>query len=161
MDAPKSTAVLKLLVLEVFAAAWRLIEILPGHPVITVPVGVAGVTRTKPAVSGGINQLVNAGVLRPLTENRRNRAWEAAGLLDLLARLESGEYPEGDEEDEGEPPPISAPRSRPATGGEQTVTRLPWTDEVLVRLGPGSWLSPPSDTPEVTLRVAVALPSVL
>jgi Fic family protein len=76
------------------AAAWQLIEILPGHPVITVPVGVAKVNRTKPAVNGGINQLVAAGVLRPLSENKRNRAWEATGLLDVLARLESGEYPE-------------------------------------------------------------------
>jgi len=75
------------------AAAWQLIEIMPGHPVITVPVGVAKVNRTKPAVNGGINQLVAAGVLRPLSENKRNRAWEATGLLDLLARLESGEYP--------------------------------------------------------------------
>ncbi len=79
------------------AAAWQVIEILPGHPVITVAVGVAKVNRTKPAVNGGINQLVNAGVLRPLSENKRNRAWEATGLLDLLARLESGQYPEGDE----------------------------------------------------------------
>jgi Fic family protein len=73
------------------AAAWQLIEVLPGHPVITVPVGVAKVNRTKPAVNGGVNQLVAAGVLRPLSENKRNRAWEATGLLDLLARLESGE----------------------------------------------------------------------
>jgi Fic family protein len=73
------------------AAAWQLIEILPGHPVITVPVGVAKVNRTKPAVNGAINQLVAAGVLQPLSENKRNRAWEATGLLDLLARLESGE----------------------------------------------------------------------
>ncbi len=141
------------------AAAWQLIEMLPGHPVITVPVGVAKVNRTKPAVNGGINQLVKAGVLRPLSENKRNRAWEATGLLALLARLESGEYPEEDEGGEGEAPPI--PRARPAIGGEQTVAPLPWTDEVFVRLGPHSWLIPPSDTPEVTVRVAVALPSVL
>ena len=143
------------------ASAWQLIEILPGHPVITVPVGVAKVNRTKPAVNGGINQLVNAGVLRPLSENRRNRAWEATGLLDLLARLESGEYPEEHEEDEGEPPPISIPRARPATSGGQPVAQLPWTDDLFARLGPGSWLIPPSDTPEVSLRVAVALPGVL
>ncbi len=140
------------------AAAWQLIEILPGHPVITVPVGVAKVNRTKPAVNGGINQLLSAGILRPLSENKRNRAWEATGLLDLLARLDSGEDPE---EGEGERSPISIPRARPATGGEQTVARLPWTDEVLVRLGPGSWLIPPSEPPEVALRVAIALPSVL
>ncbi len=91
------------------AAAWQLIDILPGHPVITVPVGVAKVNRTKPAVNGGINQLVNAGVLRPLSESRRNRAWEATGLLDLLARLESGEYPEHPTGRPGTPTGAAAP----------------------------------------------------
>jgi hypothetical protein len=81
------------------AAAWRIIEILPGHPVITVAVGVAKVNRTKPAVNGGINQLVDAGILRPLSESKRNRAWEATGLLDLLAQLDSGEDPEESEGD--------------------------------------------------------------
>jgi Fic family protein len=139
------------------AAAWQLIDILPGHPVITVPVGVARVNRTKPAVNGAINQLVEAGVLIPLSANRRNRAWEAAGLLELIARLESGEYPDEEEK----PGPIADPRARPASGGEQTAAPLPWNDGVLVRLGPGSWLTPPTDTPEVTLRIAVALPNVI
>ena len=132
-----------------------------GRPVITVPVGVARVNRSKPAVTGGINQLVSAGVLRPLSDSKRNRAWEAAGLLDLLARLESGEYPEDDDADEGQAPSIPSPRARPATGGEQTVAALPWTDALFARLGPGAWLLPPSDPPEVTFRVAVALPSPL
>ena len=140
------------------AAAWQLIEILPGHPVITVPVGVAKVNRTKPAVSGAVNQLVAAGILRPLSDNRRNRAWEAIGLLDLLAHLDSGEYPEGDEEGGGEPLP--SPKARPASAGEQTVKPLPSTDDFLFRLRPGSWFSPP-EVPELTLRVTVALPSVL
>jgi len=81
--------------------------------VITVQVGVARVNRTKPAVNGAINQLVEAGVLFPLSTDRRNRAWEAAGLLELIARLESGEYP-----DEEKPGPIADPRAQPASGGE-------------------------------------------
>jgi hypothetical protein len=36
---------------------------------------------------------VEAGVLRPLSKGARNRSWEAAGLLDLLAALEAGEQP--------------------------------------------------------------------
>jgi hypothetical protein len=36
------------------AAAWALIDQLPAHPVITVPVGVAASGRTKPAVTNGI-----------------------------------------------------------------------------------------------------------
>jgi hypothetical protein len=30
---------------------------------------------------------------RPLTQSHRNRVWEAAGLLDLLAGLEAGHVP--------------------------------------------------------------------
>jgi len=137
------------------AAAWQLIDILPGHPVITVPVGVTRVNRTKPAVNGAINQLVEAGVLIPLSTNRRNRAWEAAGLLELIARLESGDL---SEEVHG---PIADSGALPASGGEQTAAPLPWNDGVLVRLGPSSWLTPPTDTPGISLRVAVAIPTVI
>lgn len=73
------------------AASWAIIDILPAHPVITVPVGVAATGRTKPAVTNSIDQLVRAGVLRPLGESTRNRSWEAVGLLDLIEALEAGE----------------------------------------------------------------------
>ncbi len=73
------------------AAAWALIDVLPAHPVITVPVGVAVTGRTKPAVTNGIDQLAAAGVLVPLGESKRNRAWEADGLLDLIEALEAGD----------------------------------------------------------------------
>jgi hypothetical protein len=53
-------------------------------------------------------------VLFPLSTDRRNRAWEAAGLLELIARLESGEYPDEEEK----PGPIADPRAQPASGGE-------------------------------------------
>jgi Fic family protein len=72
------------------AAAWPLIDILPGHPVITVAVAVATSGRSKPAVNQAIEQLTNAGVLRPISESPRNRAWEAKGLLDLVIDLEEG-----------------------------------------------------------------------
>lgn len=73
------------------AAAWSIIDVLPAHPVITVPLGVAVTGRTKPAVTNGIDQLAASGVLTPLGEARRNRAWEAAGLIDLIEALEAGE----------------------------------------------------------------------
>lgn len=73
------------------AAAWSLINTFPAHPVLTVPVGVAATGRTKPAVTNSIDHLVVAGVLTPLGESRRNRAWEAVGLLDLIEGLEAGE----------------------------------------------------------------------
>lgn len=72
------------------AVAWRLIDVLPAHAIITVPVGVTATERSKPQVNMGIDQLEVAGVLTPLSESRRNRSWEAVGLLDLLAALEQG-----------------------------------------------------------------------
>lgn len=72
------------------ATAWLLIDVLPAHPVMTLPVGVAATGKSKPAVNGAIPGLVAAGILRPLSESRRNRAWEASELLDLIVDLESG-----------------------------------------------------------------------
>lgn len=77
------------------AAAWAVIDILPGHPVITAPVAAAVTGRSKPQVYEALGQLEAAGVLVPLSQSRRNRSWEAAGLLDLVERLESGELPRG------------------------------------------------------------------
>lgn len=72
------------------AAAWAIIGVLPGYPVVTVPVAVVATSRTKPAVNSAVQELVKAGVLSPASESRRNRAWEAVGLLDLIVQLESG-----------------------------------------------------------------------
>lgn len=72
------------------AAAWAIIDVLPAHPVLTVPVAVAATRRTKPAVTNGVDELERAGVLERLGESTRNRAWEADGLLGLIAGLESG-----------------------------------------------------------------------
>ena len=77
------------------AAAWAIIDVLPGHPVITAPVAATETGRTRPAVYDGIRQLVAAGVLEPLTGSRRNQAWEAVGLLELLGELEAGRTPSG------------------------------------------------------------------
>jgi Fic family protein len=73
------------------AAAWAVIDVLPAHPVITVPVAVAATGRTRPAVTNGIDHLVTAGVLTPVSGAARNRSWEAIGLLDLIEALETGE----------------------------------------------------------------------
>lgn len=73
------------------AAAWGLIDILPAHPVITTPVAVAATGRVKSVVHQAITRLEDAGVLLPLSGNaRRNRSWEAVGLLDLISDLEDG-----------------------------------------------------------------------
>lgn len=73
------------------AAAWAVIDELPGHPVITVPMATAVTRRSKSSTAVAVDQLVDAGILLPLSESKRNRAWEASGLLDLLAELEAGQ----------------------------------------------------------------------
>ena len=75
------------------AAAWAVIDVLPAHPVITSPVAAAATGRAKSAIHQAMAELEAAGVLLPLSRARRNRAWEATGLLELLERLEAGEPP--------------------------------------------------------------------
>lgn len=75
------------------AAAWKIIDALPAHPMITVAVAVAAVGRTKAAVSEAMAQLELAGVLIRESQGQRNRTWEARGLLNLLTDLESGIIP--------------------------------------------------------------------
>ncbi len=43
-------------------------------------------------MNNGIAELEEAGILARLSESTRNGAWEATGLLDLIADLESGEW---------------------------------------------------------------------
>lgn len=75
------------------AVAWAIIDLLPGHPLITGPIAADLAGRSRPQVYKGLDLLEAAGVLRPLTRKRRNRIWEATGLLDLLEGLEAGERP--------------------------------------------------------------------
>ncbi len=81
------------------AAAWRVIDVLPAHLVVTLPVAVAAVGRTKAVVNQALGQLERAGVLQRLSQGERNRTWEAAGLFDLLTGLERGEPALGSCED--------------------------------------------------------------
>lgn len=73
------------------AAAWALIDVLPAHPIVTIPVAVAATRRTRPAVANALDELEAAGVLVPLSTSQRKRVWEAQGLLDLVVRLEEGD----------------------------------------------------------------------
>jgi Fic family protein len=76
------------------AAAWAVIDILPAHPVITAPVAAATTGRAKAAIHQAIKQLTECGVLIPLSDSKRNRSWEAVGILDVLEGLESGAPPQ-------------------------------------------------------------------
>jgi Fic family protein len=75
------------------AAAWRVIDVMPAHPVIALPVAVAATSRSKAVVNQALAQLEQAGVLVRLSPGSRNRTWEATGLLDLLTDLEAGRPP--------------------------------------------------------------------
>jgi Fe2+ or Zn2+ uptake regulation protein len=61
--------------------------------VISAPVAAAAAGRSKPQIYQALEQLEAAGVLVRLSASRRNRSWEAVGLLDVLERLEAGQLP--------------------------------------------------------------------
>jgi Fic family protein len=67
-----------------------LIVALPAHPFLTVATGQKLLGRSKQAVNEALAVLAGCGVLRPLTLARRNRAWEARELFDLVDGVERG-----------------------------------------------------------------------
>ncbi len=75
------------------AAAWSLIEALPAQPVISTAGALAATGRSKAGVHAAVAQLVDAGVLIPVSTTKRNRLWEASGLLDLVEGLDAGRPP--------------------------------------------------------------------
>jgi Fic family protein len=72
------------------SVAWALIDVMPAHPMISVPLAVAVTGRTKAVVNEALLQLETAGVVTRASQGQRNRTWEATGLLNLLADLEAG-----------------------------------------------------------------------
>lgn len=61
---------------------------------ISAPVATALTARARSSVFEGIEILVEAGILLPITTGRRNRWWEAAGLMEIIKRLEAGLPPD-------------------------------------------------------------------
>jgi len=70
------------------SAADLLLGMLASAPVITVRTAEKFTGRTFQAVDLAIHHLVRAGVLKQITVGRRNRAFEAVGLLDALTTIE-------------------------------------------------------------------------
>jgi len=70
------------------SAADLLLNALPGVPVITVTSGADLIDRSFVAVNSAVSELVDAHVLRQIRLGRRNRAFEAADLIDLFNDLE-------------------------------------------------------------------------
>lgn len=77
------------------SGARHLIELLPSQPIIDVKTGAQLLGGTEERARLAILRLEKAGVLHQITVGRRNRAWECAGLFDLLDRFEQDLGPTG------------------------------------------------------------------
>ena len=66
------------------AAVWRALAVIIAQPAVTVDhlAQVLGVSR--PAAQRAVDQLVEAGVLQPVSSQRRNRVWLATEVLACL-----------------------------------------------------------------------------
>jgi len=65
-----------------------LLRALPGAPLLTVKSAAALIGRTFPAANEAIKKLVDAAILRPVRVGRRNRAFEATGVIEAFTALE-------------------------------------------------------------------------
>jgi len=72
------------------ATARRLIEALPGRPVLTTGVAAQMLGVSKEAARLAMNTLETAGVVQNRAAGGGRRIWEAIGLFDLLDRFERG-----------------------------------------------------------------------
>ena len=66
------------------SAAWRLLDVLLRHPVVNAALVTRELGITLQNAYRPIGQLVDAGILVEFTDKRRNRAWRAPDVLDLL-----------------------------------------------------------------------------
>jgi Fic family protein len=71
------------------SAAEALIDLLPSHPIIDVGSAEKLLRRSNQAARLAMDALQKAGVLKQITAGRRNRAWEAQGLFELINSFES------------------------------------------------------------------------
>lgn len=72
------------------SAAERLVDLLPGTPIVTSTSAAALLDRSFNAANDAIERFVDAGILTKMTVGRRNRAWEAREILDAFTDLERG-----------------------------------------------------------------------
>jgi hypothetical protein len=61
---------------------------LPAHPILTLSTARGILGRSKQAANEAISLLASSGVLHATTLARRNRAWEARELFDLVNAVE-------------------------------------------------------------------------
>jgi Fic family protein len=70
------------------AAAWRVVDELPGRPVLTAPSVGELLKISAPAAGRALDQLEERGIIRRLNERKWGRAWEAPELLTLVQNFE-------------------------------------------------------------------------
>jgi Fic family protein len=70
------------------SAADRLIALLPAYPIVDQNLARELLRVSDPAAWGALQRLEGAGVLQQITVGRRNRAYEAVGLFDVVDRFE-------------------------------------------------------------------------
>ena len=70
------------------SSAEALIKLLPAYPIVTLATATRILARSKQAANEAIATLVRAEVLSPTTLARRNRAWEARELFELVNATE-------------------------------------------------------------------------
>jgi Fic family protein len=70
------------------STARKLIQALPAQPILRVSQVIALTGARTTAAHKALNDLHAAGVLKQVTVGRRNRAWEAVGLLGLVDEFE-------------------------------------------------------------------------
>lgn len=70
------------------SAAERLVHVLPGAPIVTVATAAALIGRSYQQTNQAMQRLATAGVVRQITVGQRNRAFEAAEVIDAFTDLE-------------------------------------------------------------------------
>jgi len=70
------------------SSAEALIQLLPANPIVTLATATRILARSKQAANEAIATLARAEVLSPTTPARRNRAWEARELFELVNATE-------------------------------------------------------------------------
>lgn len=66
----------------------KLLELLPAKPILRAADVIEITGASSSAANRAVNDLLKAGVLSQVTVGKRNRAWEAAGLLKLVDEFE-------------------------------------------------------------------------
>jgi Fic family protein len=96
------------------SSAEALIVELPAHPIVTVATAQKFLGRSKQAVNEAIAVLADKGVLHPITLAKRNRAWEARELFDLINDVERELATPSDDDEPSRP----SPRRKTSLRGE-------------------------------------------